>query len=197
VLVVEEAMNWKTVVPCSVTCGLAGTNALPLITVAPILTPVVAKDAPGPNPAHDAVITVPTGPEVGDSVTVGVLGANVTVPMLPKLSVNEKAEPDVIPGRLTVPVYEPEVIMLELSADGEAVNFPEVTVIGVPAKDASVIVFVSVGLPGPDADFAKPEADTRTEVPAGPVEGVRVTVGTVIMKETASGEATLSDICTL
>jgi hypothetical protein len=42
--------------------------------------------------------------------------------------------------------------------------------------------------------FANPLAVTLTDVPAGPADGVRVTVGAVMVNETATGEATASDI---
>jgi len=55
----------------------------------------------------------------------------------------------------------------------------------VPAKDAAVIWFEPV---------VNPDAETRTEVPAGPPEGARVTVGAVIVNEAARGAATGSEI---
>jgi len=46
---------------------------------------------------------------------------------------------------------------------------------------------------GPDVtDCGKPLAVTLVEVPAGPVEGVRATVGSVMVKETANGAAVAS-----
>lgn len=41
----------------------------------------------------------------------------------------------------------------------------------------------------------KPDAEIRTEVPAGPDEGTRVTVGAVIVNDAACGAATESEIC--
>ena len=69
-----------------------------------------------------------------------------------------------------------------------------------PAKDAATTASfgsdqITGGanmLPTPGG---KPFAATVTEVPAGPVEGVRVTVGATIVKLTAGGEAVESEIC--
>jgi len=97
----------------------------------------------------------------------------------------------VIPGRLTVPVYAPvELSTIELNVPGLLVTDPDRTSgIEVPAKDAAVITF--------PACVEKPLAETKTEVPAGPVEGVTVTVGAVIVKETAGGDVEASVISTL
>jgi len=92
----------------------------------------------------DAVTIVPTGPEEGVRVKVGVLKFQVVVTVLPQASVKVNAEPVVIAGRLTVPVYAPEVITFELSVVGVPVTDPATTAIPVPAKDAKVII--SVGL---------------------------------------------------
>lgn len=95
----------------------------------------------------------------------------------------------------TVPIWKPNVVPTETLAVPEV---PVFTVklealekvpswyILVPAKDAAVIWFVPV---------AKPDAVIRTDVPAGPVEGARVTVGAWIVNETAGGAATESEIC--
>jgi len=56
----------------------------------------------------------------------------------------------------------------------------------VPAKVAAVIWFEPV---------VKRDPAIRTEVPAGPVFGVRVTVGAVIVNEAACGAADESEIC--
>lgn len=66
---------------------------------------------------------------------------------------------------------------------------------GVPAKLAAVMVLVIVKISF--TDCGKPSACTRTDVPAGPVEGVRVTVGAVIVKVTACTTVCASVICTL
>ena len=58
--------------------------------------------AVGPKPVTVAVTTVPTGPVVGDKVTVVVPSESVVVATLPHASVSVNAEPVVIPGRLTV-----------------------------------------------------------------------------------------------
>lgn len=98
--------NMNAVVPCSVTLGGAGISGESVSRGAafPILT--LATVAPGPNPATVAVTAVPTGPEAGDRVTVGVLRTQVVVATLPKLSVRVNVGVDgvVIAGRLTVPV---------------------------------------------------------------------------------------------
>lgn len=106
---------------------------------------------------------------------------------------NVEAAP--VAGRLTVPVYAPLVIALELNVPEAAVTDPTFTVIAVPLKVAAEIEFVTVYTPV--TLTGKPLAETITEVPAGPVEGVRVTVGAVMVKVTATGAATASDICTL
>lgn len=43
----------------------------------------------------------------------------------------------------------------------------------------------------------KPDAVATTEVPAGPFEGARVTVGATMVKVTAGGAAVPSAICTV
>jgi len=43
----------------------------------------------------------------------------------------------------------------------------------------------------------KPLAETVTEVPEGPVEGERVTIGSTMVKGTVGGEVVGSEICTL
>ena len=107
--------NWNAVVPCSVTVGVAGINGEIVVGVAPLPILTVATVAPGPNPVTVAVTSVPTGPEVGDRVTVGVLRVKGVVAVLPRLSVNVNVDPVVMAGRLTVPVYPPvALITLEL-----------------------------------------------------------------------------------
>lgn len=116
----DERTNWKTAVPCSVTAGVAGFNGLPLMAVAPILTPLAANVPPGPNPVHTAVTSVPTGPDVGESVRAGVFNVNEPVAVLPSMSVKVNAEPEVIIGRATVPENEfVELIWLLLKARAE------------------------------------------------------------------------------
>lgn len=104
--VAAVTVNMNAVVPCSVTPGVAGTSGARVSRGAafPILTE--ATVAPGPNPAAVAVTCVPTGPEEGVKVTVGVLRTQVAIATLPKLSVkvNVGNVDDVMPGRLTVPV---------------------------------------------------------------------------------------------
>ena len=55
---------------------------------------------------------------------------------------------------------------------------------GFPAKDAAVIWFDPV---------MKPDTVTRTDVPAGPDAGARVTIGAVIVNEKDGGAATESE----
>jgi hypothetical protein len=76
-------LNWNADVPCSVTIGVAGINGEIVVGVKPFPILTLAKDAPGPNPVTVAVTSVPTGPEVGDRVTVGVLSVKVVSALLP------------------------------------------------------------------------------------------------------------------
>jgi len=77
-------VNWNTDVPCSVTTGVVGVK-LPLaeMAVVPNITEAALMVAAGPNPAAVTVTSVPTGPLVGESVTVGVLRVYVIVAVLP------------------------------------------------------------------------------------------------------------------
>jgi hypothetical protein len=102
VVIVVGSTNWKAAVPCSVTVVGFGIEA---IAVAPKVTPV--KVAPGPNPDAFTVTSVPAGPEVGENVTAGAVKLKIAVPVLPWASVKVIDEPEVIFGRLTVPVYPP------------------------------------------------------------------------------------------
>lgn len=63
-----------------------------------------------------------------------------------------------------------------------------------PANVAAATELVIAG--APVVALAKPEPVTRTEVPAGPEVGERVTVGAVIVKVIAGGAAVPSEICT-
>jgi len=116
--------NMNAEVPCSVTAGEAGTSGD--MVVAPNMT--LLNVAPGPNPVAFTVTSVPAGPEVGESVTVGVFRVKTAVPVLPWASVSVSNVPDVIAGRLTVPVYAPVkafatvVSVLLLSDSGEVTN---------------------------------------------------------------------------
>lgn len=76
-------LNWNADVPCSVTIGVAGINGEIVVGTAPFPILTLAKDAPGPNPVTVAVTSVPTGPEAGDRVTVGVLSVKVVNALLP------------------------------------------------------------------------------------------------------------------
>lgn len=94
---------------------------------------------------------------------------------------NPKVAPVLALAKLAAPV-----VIVKLGTD---VKLPSVYMF-VPAKDAAVIWFET---PNPEVN---PDAEIRTEVPAGPVEGLRVTVGAVIVNVAACGAATESEICT-
>jgi len=68
------------------------------------------------------------------------------------------------------------------------------TGIDVPAKDAAVIEtdVVETVLSPTDRAVGKPDAETLTDVPAGPVAGERVTIGAVMVKVT--GDATSPEV---
>lgn len=131
-----------TAVPLSVT--VAGVNTAEL---AEALLPTVTElgnaiVAVGPKPVSVAVTFVPTGPEVGDKVIVAPPSDSVVVAMLPHASTNLNAVPEVIAGRLTVPVVVPvELILSLLNCDDDAV-VPAAGVIVVPANDAVSILFM-------------------------------------------------------
>ena len=76
-------LNWNADVPCSVTIGVAGINGEIVVGATPFPILMLVKLAPGPNPVTVAVISVPTGPEAGDRVTVGVLSVKVVSALLP------------------------------------------------------------------------------------------------------------------
>jgi hypothetical protein len=90
-------------------------------------------------------------------------------------------------------VHVPEKMKFPLKFVGMVVKNPEEIGMLEPAKDAATAtspgsVQTLVTLTG------NLVAATVTEVPAGPVEGVRVTVGATIVKLTAGGEAVESEI---
>jgi hypothetical protein len=136
---VNNARNKNTLVPCSVTAGVAGVRVVIGVCVAPLPILTWLKVEPGPNPAAVAVNTVPYGPEVGEIVSVGAFKAQAVVATLPKLSVKVNDVPAVIAGRLTVPVYSPAVMAFELKVAAEAVTVPAANASAVPAKVAAVI----------------------------------------------------------
>jgi len=135
VVVPAGIANKNTPVPCSVTSA-AGAVVAELVEPTTLPTWTVEIVAPGPKPVTVAVTTVPTGPEVGEIVTVVAPSASVEVAMLPHASVSVNAIPDVIPGRLTVAM---ELTLLLLRVVGVAVVEPTVTAIGVPANEADSI----------------------------------------------------------
>jgi len=71
----------------------------------------------------------------------------------------------------------------------------------VPANPAAVIQFgvVETVVVPTLREAAKPEAVTLTDVPDGPVEGAKVTVGLVMVKDTggATSPETVLEICTV
>jgi len=119
----------NTDVPCSVTAGVPGIRVVTLVVVGAVPKVTPLKVAVGPNPAAVTVTYVPTGPEVGESVTVGVVRAKVVVPVLLQLSVKVNDDPEVMAGRLTVPAYAPEteLTVLLLNEDGEVAEAYPVT----------------------------------------------------------------------
>lgn len=183
VTVVPAGMvNTNAPVPCSVIVVGGATNSvdgepatLPMSTAA-----IVAVE---PKPARVAVTTVPTGPELGESVTVGVPSESVVVATLSHASVRVNAEPAVIAGRLTVAVTAPLVSVPLLSCSGFAVVAPAATVIAVPANDAASILLVYM-----PAAAGNPEPDTVTDAPAATVDGETVTEGAVIVNVPAITE---------
>jgi len=116
---------------------------------------------------------VPTGPELGDSVTVGVVRVKIVDPVLPWASVSVKAEPKVILGKQTVPVYEPVVELIELLLN---VVVDVVDVYAVSAfREVKVITTVTV------IEFAVPTSNAAT-VPENVPEPVPVGVAIVGVK---------------
>lgn len=138
VVVPAGIANKNTLVPCSVTSAV-GAVVAELVEPTTLPTWTVEIVALGPKPVTVAVTTVPTGPELGDSVTVVAPSESVVVATLPHASVRVNAEPDVIPGRLTVAT---ELTLLLLRVVGVAVVEPAATAIGVPANEADSITFV-------------------------------------------------------
>jgi len=117
-------MNWNTVVPCSVLVAVAGIIVDTVVDPNLRLFTVPA----GPFPDIVAVTSVPTGPMVGESVSDGVVRDQLTVAVLPWLSAKVKVPvgvPAGSPGRLTVPVYAPDVSALELKVPGVPVTVPD------------------------------------------------------------------------
>jgi len=133
-------VNTNTEVPCSVTAGAAGFKLATLagLAVLPMVTVLIAWA--GANPVTVAVTTVPNGPEVGESVTVGVVRVKVAVATLPQESVKVNDDPEVIAGRLTTPEIAPVevLILLVLIEYVEAVAAYEVT------AGSAVMVMTSV-----------------------------------------------------
>jgi len=197
---------WKrnAAVPCSVT--VAGVYVAAL---AEALLPTVTETivAVGPKPERVAVTAVPTGPELGDRVTVGVVSVNVVVATLFHESVKLKIGPiaGLIAGRLTVAVYVPRyvpnmfvAILLLLKVVGLVVVAYEPARTGIvfPEKFASIILYEKADSIKA-ADVGNPEAETVTEVPAAIDAGVIVTVGFVIVNVPATTEWPESEINTV
>jgi hypothetical protein len=186
VVVPAGIWNTNTDVPCSVTGAANGAIVAALLepTTLPTATELIV--AVGPNPVTVAVTTVPTGPEVGDNVTVVVPSESVVVALLVHKSLRMNAEPAVIPGRLTVAC---ELTELLLRTAGSLVLEPEATVIAVPANDAAAILL--------DPVAGNPEPVTITEDPAATVDGLTATEGLVIVNVPATTEVTESVMITV
>jgi hypothetical protein len=101
--------NRNTDVPCSVVAGATGkTDAVALAVATPLPTLTVLIAVNGPKPDTVAVTHVPTGPELGDSDTVGAVVDSEVVALLPQESVRVNDGPAAVSApRLTVPVYVP------------------------------------------------------------------------------------------
>ncbi len=191
-VVVEPAGIWNknTDVPCSVVAGATGkTDAVAELVVPAILpTSTVLIIADGPKPDTVAVTHVPTGPELGDSVTVPGESPRVVVAWLFHWSVMVKIGPAAPTfGRLTVAVTLPPVILLLLRVVWLAVleYEPAAIVIGLPEKVAAVTLLSKVVTIVVLTD-GYPEAETVTDEPAVVVDGVTVTVGAVIVNVPAT-----------
>jgi len=129
VVVPAGIVNTNTEVPCSVTTGAAGFKLATLAGLAVLPMVTVLMLWAGANPVTVAVTTVPNGPEVGESVTVGVVRVKAAVATLPQASVKVNDDPEVIAGRLTTPEIAPAevLILLVLTEAEEAVAEYEVT----------------------------------------------------------------------
>jgi len=208
VVVPAGIWNRNTAVPCSVTVTLAGDIVAVLVspTTLPtwMLLPALVIVAVGPKPVTVAVTHVPTGPELGDNVTVGVVSERVVVATLLHWSVIVKTGPAAVTaGRLTVAVTLPAVILLLLRLVGLLVEVYVVAgatgasmVIGLPEKDAAVTFWlkvVTIVLLG----LGKPFAETVTEEPAERADGVTVTVGAVIVNVPATAFDSASEMITV
>jgi len=197
------AVNTKAAVPCSVTVALVNAARLLEVALLPTITELIV--AVGPKPVTVAVTFVPTGPVAGDSVTVGVVRDSVEPPTLFQASVKLKAAPyvELYPGRLTVAVNVPKdapkklaiVLLLKVVGLLVLVYGAERTVIVVPEKFASMILFENVSMVA--SDVGNPEAETVTDVPPTIEDGEIVTVGLVIVNVPATTEWCASEIITV
>lgn len=193
-------VNTNTDVPCSVTGAAFGAIVAALVEPATLPT---ATDAivfgtaivPGePKPVTIAVTTVPTGPEVGDNVTVVAPSESVVVALLLKASLRVNTGPSTVTaGKLTVAL--PFTALL-LKVVGVAVVDPEETAIVFPENDAAAITLVYHGENPPGAD-GNAELVTITEVPAATVDGATATVGVVIVKVPAMTLVVASEMITV
>ncbi len=113
-----------------------------------------------------SVTVVPTGPELGVSVSVGVVRVNVALAVLPDESLAETE---------FEPVENPLVL---LTAKLQENPPPEATVAVQRVVELSFTVAVSLG--------AKPVPLAVTVVPSGPLEGVKVSVGSGATESTVS-----------
>lgn len=138
-----------------------------------------------------SVVPMLSGPIVPDHDPVNVTPVEAPVTTGVKLALNEPFPTQAMEGAMeagnlfvtlvkaaeaTVIVRPIEVvpsgILVELLTAPEKAESVPWEYMLVPANDAAVIWFVPV---------VNPDAEIRTEVPAGPVEGVRVTVGAMIV----------------
>jgi len=99
-----------------------------------------------------------------------------------------------------VQVSEVPVLVMTAAKDAEGHVFEPLTVNGiiVPAKVDSVNAFVKPVKPSTEVTaLGKPAPLNETEVPAGPDEGVNVTVGATIVNVPATTEVLGSEITTV
>jgi len=150
-------------------------------------TLVVPMSANGTVPENEPVTATPTAPvntgvKVPASVPFAVQAGEGVMVLAMVVVLVMSATDETASVRVPPPVAVPVLV----TAPEKAEKVPCAYML-VPAKEAAVIWFVPV---------VKPDAEIRTEVPAGPVEGVRVTVGATIVNEAACAAETESEICT-
>jgi len=145
----------------------------------PVNVPVLTVAVEPVNPTVNVPANVPLFAQVPPEIVM--LADRVVVVAVREVGVtiwNPKVDPTVALAVLVAPV-------VTVRAENDE-KLPS-AYMEVPANEAAVIWFEPV---------VNPNAEIKTEVPAGPDEGVRVTVGAVIVNVAASGAATGSEICT-